>query len=109
MEKQIIFRSVGQNLPFFIVLAGSVVDGQFIPSEDTIQTFVKCMGTPSTDCIYRSELMGHSYVIARSDVNALLKDYYYSDCCRGIEIYDGFVVLKFKDPNESEEKTSEKE
>lgn len=109
MEKHLILRSPGQNLPFFVVLAGSVKDGQFVPSDDTVQEFIDFIDTPVADCIQRSELMGGAYVVPRADLDDLLDDYYHSVYRLGIEIYDGFIVLKFDGSYEGKEETAEKE
>lgn len=109
MEKQLILRSPGQNLPFFVVLAGYLKDGQFVPSDNTVQEFIDFIDTPISNSIQRSDLMGGAYVVARCDVNDLLDDYYHSVYRLGIEIYDGFIVLKFDGSYEGKEETSKKE
>lgn len=113
MEKQLVIRSVGQNVPYFAISAGRVIDGQFVPSIDSVDEFERIFELPSgtelpSGIIRRDDLFDNNPVIARKDVNRLMCLYYHGVGCLGAEFYEGLIVLKFQS-DEIEKETSKEE
>lgn len=108
MEKQIVFRSLGQNLPFMIVTAGQVVDGQFKADRDDLPFILNECGV-SGGYFREDEMFGFDPIIARKNIYEFLMESYHNRHLVGVDFYDGFMVFKYNCRNEGKEKTSEKE
>lgn len=105
MEKQLIFRSIGPNVPVMTVLCGQLKDGQFVPEEMTKDVFEETFDLGDAHFIHFDDLFGGTPYVKRSDLFELFVSLFkYTDLI-GFDFYDSFIVFKFNRNEITEEET----
>lgn len=107
MEVQLVFRSLGQNIPCLMVVTGTIESGQFVSKPGLLLDIInQCDFTG--DLIRHDDMFGSDPFIARKDLHNLFIEAYRCGHLIGAEFYDSFIVLKFN-INEIKEETSKEE
>lgn len=73
MEKQIILRHVSPEIEAFEIVSGSILDGQFSPS-DTLRDDLEDLGFDETDLnlVTESPIAPHRHFVKREDFSTIV-------------------------------------
>ncbi len=105
MEKQLVLRSIGPNLPVMIVTYGSIKDGQFVPEEVSLERLSQFMTVDSAALVESDDLFGSSTYIRKKHLFPFMENLFCHGSVLDVEYYDSFMVFKLDVYEEQEEKT----